>query len=92
MFGVIVFMPRNCQRGLPAIPHNAENSKRRGEMPGVRTAFPVSPKLKPRSSFRGFLHFFFHFIRINAVNPVRNTVRVMANHVYGMGRSTVLIP
>ena len=39
-----------------------------------------------------FFHFFFHLIRINAVRLVRKTVSVMANQVYGMGRSTVLIP
>lgn len=37
-------------------------------------------------------HRFFHFMSMSVVTVVRNMVRTIGNHVYGIGRSTVLMP
>ena len=47
--------------------------------------------LKP-SAYLAFYYFFFHLLRRKAVRLVRKRVSVIGNQVYGMGRSTVLIP
>lgn len=58
-----------------------------------------SERLSPINTYKKFIcspsfgsYFFFHFIRTKAVTLVRHTARVIANHVYGSGRSTVLMP
>ena len=62
---------------------------------GRRPRRPVNIRLFLRSEAKrilGFYYFFFHLLRRKAVRLVRKRVSVIGNQVYGMGRSTVLIP